>query len=53
MYITASLCGRDILTLLVNYKWFQFDDSMVTLATEKQVLAAQAYLLVYIIRTLS
>ncbi|KAF8250268.1 cysteine proteinase [Wilcoxina mikolae CBS 423.85] len=36
-----------------NGQWFQFDDSMVTLATEKQVLAAQAYLLVYIIRTLS
>ncbi|KAI5855442.1 hypothetical protein BZA05DRAFT_443093 [Tricharina praecox] len=34
-----------------NGQWFQFDDSMVTLATEKQVLAAQAYLLVYIIRT--
>ncbi|KAA8913921.1 hypothetical protein FN846DRAFT_897065 [Sphaerosporella brunnea] len=36
-----------------NGQWFQFDDSMVTLVMEKQVLAAQAYLLVYIIRTLS
>lgn len=34
-------------------QWFQFDDSVVTLATERQVLAAQAYLLVYIIRTLA
>ncbi|KAI5806273.1 hypothetical protein EDC01DRAFT_639370, partial [Geopyxis carbonaria] len=33
-------------------QWFQFDDSMVTLATEKQVLATQAYLLFYITRTL-
>ena len=36
-----------------NGQWFQFNDSVVTLATEKQVLAAQAYLLVYIIRTLN
>lgn len=33
-------------------QWFMFDDSMVTLASEKQVLQAQAYLLVYVIRTL-
>ncbi|KAI5813821.1 hypothetical protein BZA77DRAFT_320403 [Pyronema omphalodes] len=34
-------------------QWFQFDDSVVTLATEKQVLQAQAYLLVYVTRTIS
>jgi len=38
---------------IYSVKWFQFDDSMVTLATERQVLVAQAYLLVYIIRTLN
>lgn len=37
----------------MGLQWFQFDDSMVTLATEEQVLKAQAYLLVYIIRALS
>lgn len=34
-------------------QWFQFDDNVVTLASEKQVLAAQAYMLFYIIRTLN
>ncbi|KAG0128448.1 hypothetical protein HOY82DRAFT_621803 [Tuber indicum] len=34
-------------------KWFRFDDSVVTLATEKDVLSAKAYLLFYIIRSLS
>lgn len=34
-------------------KWFRFDDSMVTLASEKDVLGVQAYLLFYIVRSLS
>ena len=33
-------------------QWFKFDDSKVTLATEQQVLDAEAYLLFYIIRSL-
>jgi ubiquitin carboxyl-terminal hydrolase 22/27/51 len=56
----GQVCGPHNLIFLTIFfltcvfrQWFQFDDSMVTLATEKQVLAAQAYLLVYIIRTLS
>lgn len=32
--------------------WFKFDDSKVTLATEAQVLDAQAYLLFYIAKAL-
>lgn len=34
-------------------QWFRFDDSMVTLASEKEVLGVQAYLLFYIVRNLS
>ena len=33
-------------------QWFKFDDHRVTLASEKQVLDANAYLLFYIIRHL-
>ena len=33
-------------------QWFRFDDSKVTLADEKQVLAADAYLLFYVVRSL-
>lgn len=33
-------------------QWFLFDDSMVTLASEADVLGADAYLLFYIIRSL-
>ena len=33
-------------------QWFKFNDSKVTLATEQQVLNADAYLLFYIIRSL-
>ena len=33
-------------------QWFKFDDSKVTLAEERQVLEADAYLLFYIIRSL-
>ena len=33
-------------------QWFKFDDSKVTLATESQVLDADAYLLFYIVRGL-
>jgi ubiquitin carboxyl-terminal hydrolase 22/27/51 len=33
-------------------QWFKFDDSKVTLATEVQVMNADAYLLFYIIRSL-
>ena len=33
-------------------QWFKFDDSKVTLATETQVLNADAYLLFYIVRSL-
>ncbi|MCJ1477043.1 hypothetical protein MMC13_005714 [Lambiella insularis] len=33
-------------------QWFKFDDSKVTLASEKQVLNAEPYLLFYIIRSL-
>lgn len=36
-----------------NGQWFQFNDSVVTLATEKEVLGVQAYLLFYIVRNLS
>lgn len=32
--------------------WFKFDDSKVTLATEAQVLNADAYLLFYVVRSL-
>ena len=32
--------------------WFKFDDSKVTLATEAQVLAVDAYLLFYVARSL-
>lgn len=42
-----------LLHLYERIKWFRFDDSMVTLATEKDVLSAKAYLLFYIIRSLS
>jgi len=38
--------GTDIL------QWFLFDDSKVTIASEADVLAADAYLLFYIIRSL-
>ena len=34
-------------------QWYLFDDNKVSAATEKQVLAAQAYLLVYTIRSLT
>ncbi|KAF8468917.1 hypothetical protein BDZ91DRAFT_656190 [Kalaharituber pfeilii] len=33
-------------------QWFRFDDSVVSLATEAQVLAAKAYLLFYIVKSL-
>ena len=33
-------------------QWFKFDNSKVTLATEAQVLNAEAYMLFYIIRSL-
>ena len=33
-------------------QWFKFNDSKVTLATEAQVLAAEAYLLFYILKNL-
>jgi ubiquitin carboxyl-terminal hydrolase 22/27/51 len=33
-------------------KWFLFDDHKVTLASESQVLAAEAFLLFYIVRSL-
>ncbi|KAK9449116.1 uncharacterized protein V1518DRAFT_394058 [Limtongia smithiae] len=33
--------------------WFNFDDAMVTLSSEKQVLASRAYLFFYIIKDLS
>lgn len=33
-------------------QWFKFDDSKVTLASEKQVLSAEPYLLFYVIRSL-
>lgn len=42
-YISYSREGTD---------WFQFDDVKVTLATEAQVLDANAYLLFYIVRGL-
>ena len=34
-------------------QWFKFDDSKVTVASEKTVLDADAYLLFYLIRSLS
>ena len=34
-------------------QWFHFDDSVVSLATEAQVLGAKAYLLFYVVRSLS
>ena len=33
-------------------QWFKFDDSKVTLADERQVLNADAYLLFYVVRSL-
>lgn len=33
-------------------QWFKFNDNKVTLATEAQVLGAEAYLLFYILRNL-
>jgi ubiquitin carboxyl-terminal hydrolase 22/27/51 len=33
-------------------QWFKFDDSKVTLATEAQVLDAEAYMLFYVARSL-
>lgn len=33
-------------------QWFKFDDSKVTLASEAQVLQAEAYMLFYIVRNL-
>lgn len=42
-----------IFLFIYKKQWFRFDDSMVTLATEKDVLGAQAYLLFYVVRNLS
>jgi ubiquitin carboxyl-terminal hydrolase 22/27/51 len=39
-YVSYAREGRD---------WFLFDDSKVVLVGEKDVLAAQAYLLVYVV----
>ncbi|KAI5793866.1 hypothetical protein DFH27DRAFT_146876 [Peziza echinospora] len=36
-----------------NGQWFKFNDSVVSAATEAQVLAEKAYLLFYIVRSLS
>ncbi|KAI9787723.1 MAG: hypothetical protein M1839_000254 [Geoglossum umbratile] len=36
-----------------GHQWFRFDDSKVTLASEQEVLSADAYLLFYIVRNLS
>ena len=33
-------------------QWFKFDDSKVTLASEAQVLEAEAYMLFYVVRSL-
>ena len=41
----VCFCRRD-------EQWFKFDDSKVTLASETQVLQAEAYMLFYIIRNL-
>jgi ubiquitin carboxyl-terminal hydrolase 22/27/51 len=41
-YVSYAREGRD---------WFLFDDSKVVLVGEKDVLAAQAYLLVYVIES--
>jgi len=38
-YVSYAKEGKD---------WFMFDDSKVVLATEQEVLTAQAYLLVYV-----
>ena len=35
-----------------NDQWFKFDDNKVTLASEAQVLQAEAYMLFYVIRNL-
>jgi ubiquitin carboxyl-terminal hydrolase 22/27/51 len=42
-YISYSREGDD---------WFMFDDSKVVLASEKEVLAAEAYLLFYMVQAL-
>ncbi|KAK9352465.1 hypothetical protein V1523DRAFT_248446 [Lipomyces doorenjongii] len=45
-HYTCSMKNREGL-------WFNFDDAMVTLSSEKQVLKSRAYLLFYIIKELS
>ncbi|KAK9366325.1 hypothetical protein V1509DRAFT_569010 [Lipomyces kononenkoae] len=45
-HYTCSMKNREGL-------WFNFDDAMVTLSSEKQVLKSNAYLLFYIIKELS
>ncbi|KAK7207135.1 hypothetical protein BZA70DRAFT_270573 [Myxozyma melibiosi] len=45
-HYTCSMKNREGL-------WFNFDDAMVTLSSEKQVLASRAYLLFYIVKDLA
>ncbi|KAK9459122.1 uncharacterized protein V1516DRAFT_628900 [Lipomyces oligophaga] len=44
-HYTCSMKTRD-------GQWFYFDDAMVTVSNEKEVLASRAYLLFYIVRTI-
>jgi len=45
--------GHYIMYARHQEQWFEFDDSKVILAKEKDVLSAQAYLLFYVVRNLS
>lgn len=42
-----------VLALLTGNQWFTFNDHRVELASKADVLAAKAYLLFYIVRTLA